>query len=148
MSTTEPTGSRRATRDRPPPGAYTSADDGAGWRVFAGTAIALLAILNLIYGIAAVSNSTFFVNDAKFVFSGLNTLGWVLIVVSVVQGATAAGLFVQNQIARWAGVAIAFINAIVQTIVLPAYPWWSLAIFVVDMFVIYALIVHGGRDRV
>jgi hypothetical protein len=37
--------------------------------------LAMLAALNLIQGIAAVSRSTFFVNDAKFILSDLNTWG-------------------------------------------------------------------------
>ena len=51
--------------------------------------LAMLATLNVIEGIAAVSNSTFFVNDAKYILSDLNTWGWVLIVLGVIQGLTA-----------------------------------------------------------
>jgi hypothetical protein len=142
---TDPTRARTG-QDRPPDGVFLSADSGANWVVFAGTMLGLLAVMNLIYGIAAVSNSTFFVAETKFVLSGLNTWGWALIVISVVQGLTAVGVFARVPVARWAGVAIAFINAIVQTIVLPAYPWWSLALFVLDILVIYALIVHGGKE--
>ena len=56
-------------------------------------------------------------------------------------------LFVRNQLARWAGVAIAFVNAIIQTLLIPAFPWWSLSLFAIDMLVIYGLIVHGGKDE-
>jgi hypothetical protein len=28
-----------------------------------------------------------------------------------------------------------------------AYPWWSLALFTVDVLIIYGLAVHGGRAR-
>jgi hypothetical protein len=51
----------------------------------------------LIDGIAAVSNSTFFVNDAKYIFSDLNAFGWVLIAMGVVQGLTALGVFPSNR---------------------------------------------------
>ena len=40
---------------------------------------AILATLNVVYGIAAVSNSTVLVNDARFVVSGLDAWGWVLL---------------------------------------------------------------------
>jgi hypothetical protein len=28
-----------------------------------------------------------------------------------------------------------------------AYPWWPLALFTVDVLIIYGLAVHGGRAR-
>src|SRR4051794_5738336 len=103
MSTVEPTRSK-AQRNRPPNATFMSADTGGSWVVFAGTMIGLLAVMNLIYGIAAVSDSKIFVGNTQFVYSGLHTWGWFLVVVSVVQGATAIGLFAQVQLARWAGV--------------------------------------------
>src|SRR4051812_49041474 len=111
MSMVEPT-RYRTEQDRPPDGVFLSADMGASWLVFAGTMIGLLSVMNFIYGIAAVGDSKIFVANTEFVYSGLHTWGWFLIVVSVIQVVTAVGLFAQNQIARWAGVGIAFINAI------------------------------------
>ena len=84
MSTTDHEHDRRsrscpATISTPTPG-------GGGWMLFAGVMLALIATLNVIEGIAAISNSTFFVQDAKFVVSGLNTWGWVILVIGVTQG--------------------------------------------------------------
>lgn len=39
---------------------YTQEYSGSGWVLFAGTMLAILATLNFIDGVAAVSNSTFF----------------------------------------------------------------------------------------
>ena len=134
MSTTDPVST---------PDGYAS---GEGWVVFAGFMLAMLAGLNLIEGIAAVSNSTFFVNDAKYIFSNLNTWGWILIVAGVVQGLTAIGLLFQMKGVRWVAVAIAALNAIVQMFFISAYPLWSLALFTLDVLVIYGLVVHGSRS--
>ena len=120
--------------------------EGAGWVLFAGTMLALLATMNFIYGIAAVSNSTFLVGDAKFVLSGLHTWGWVLILISIVQIVAAGGVWAQMAGMRWLGVAIASINAIVQMIALPAYPFWSASLFVLDVLVIYGLVAHGRKS--
>ena len=65
--------------------------------MFCASMIGLLAIMNLIYGIAAVSDSTFFVGEAKFVLGGLKTWGWVLILVAIAQGA--ASLAIAGQLA-------------------------------------------------
>ena len=37
------------------------------------------------------------------------------------------------------------INAVIQLLYLPAYPWLSLAIFAVDVLVIYGLVAYGGK---
>jgi hypothetical protein len=43
------------------------------------------------------------------------------------------------------GVIFAAVNAIAQLGAMPAYPIWSLALFALDILVIYALMVHGVR---
>ena len=119
--------------------------DSGGWVLFAGTILALLALMNFIYGMSAVSNSTFFVGEKKFIFSGLNTWGWVLIIVSIVQLVAALGVWAQMAGMRWLGVAVAGANAVVQMLAFPAYPWWSMSLFALDVLVIYGLVVHGRR---
>src|SRR5215217_2914750 len=126
---------------------YDRVDDesGYGWVLFAGTMLAMLATLNFIDGVAAVSNSTFFTEDAKFVLSNLNTWGWILIAMSAIQLGLAFGIWAKVKSLRWFGVAIAAANAVVQLVFMPAYPFWSLCLFTLDILVIYGLIAHGAR---
>src|SRR3954454_20269523 len=151
MSTADP--QQSSTVDPPPASAdrgYADAyadDAGYGWVMFAGTMLLMAAMLNLIDGIAAVSNSTFFVANAKFIVSDLNTLGWTLIVLGTVQGLVAVGIWAQVRAMRWIGVAVAGVNAIAQLLFIPAYPFWSLALFTLDILVIYGLVAHGARAR-
>lgn len=126
-------------------GSYADESAGEGWVLFAGVMLAILATLNFIDGVAAVSNSTFFVANAKFVASDLNTWGWVLIGISVVQLVTAFGVWAKTTAVRWVGVAIASVNAIIQLMFMPAYPFWSLCVFALDILVIYGLVAHGAR---
>jgi hypothetical protein len=145
MSTTQPTPGTTARKLTRGDEIYQDESRGAGWVLFAGVMLAILATLNLIDGIAAVSNSTFFVNDAKYILSDLNTWGWVLIVMGVVQGLTAIGVWAKTPGVRWLGVTIAALNAIAQMFFIPAYPFWSLMMVALDILVIYGLIVHGAR---
>ncbi len=124
---------------------YVADDSGYGWMLFAGAVLAMLAALNFIYGLAAVSNSTFFVGDAKYVLSDLQTWGWVMLAMSVVQIVTAFGVWVWWKGIRWVGVTIAAVNAIVQMLAMPSYPLWSLCLLTLDILVIYGLVVHGAR---
>jgi hypothetical protein len=145
MSTTDPARARPTVRQSAPGDVPYDDSGGEGWVVFAGTMLAMLGALNLIVGIAAVSNSTFFVDDAEFILSGLNTWGWILIVMGVVQGLTAVGVWLQITGIRWLGVTIAALNLIAQMFFISAYPLWALTLFALDILVIYGLVVHGAR---
>jgi hypothetical protein len=131
-------------------GGYSTYEEapGYGWVLFAGTMLLMLSVLNGIDGIAAVSNSTFFTENAKFILSDLNTWGWVLIVIAAVQGLAGIGVWLQVKGVRWVGVAIAATNAVVQLVFMPAYPFWSLTLFTLDILVIYGLVAYGSRTRV
>jgi hypothetical protein len=149
MSTVEPRrtdASDQRASGRADAYAQDSAARGEGWVLFAGVMLAMLATLNFIDGVAAVSNSTFFTDNAKYVLSNLNTWGWVLICISVVQLVAALGVWARMTGMRWLGVGIASLNAIVQLIFIDAYPFWSLAMFSLDILVIYALIAYGARS--
>lgn len=147
MSTTDPVRSGSTARQYQGEGGYYEESAGYGWVLFAGTMLLLLATLNLIDGIAAVSNSKFFTAHATYIVSSLNTYGWVLIITAVIQALVGLGVWMQVKGVRWFGVAIAAINAIVQLTFIPAYPFWSLTLFTLDILVIYGLVVHGARER-
>lgn len=137
MSMTQP-------RGREPDRVLIGADTGSGWLVFASTMIGLIATMTFIYGIAAVGQSSFFVGDAEFVLGDLRTWGWVLIGVSVIQGATAIALLAGFVGARWVAVLVVAVHASVQLLAFPAYPWWAGILFTLDVLVIYGLIAHGS----
>jgi hypothetical protein len=119
---------------------------GYGWVVFASVMIMIAATLNFIYGIAAIANSQFYVANTHFLISNLNTWGWVVMLIGVVQYCAALGIMVQASWARWTGVIIAGINAIIQLVFLPAAPFLSLSVFALDLLIIYGLVAYGGRD--
>jgi len=120
---------------------------GAGWVTFAGVMIMLAGVINLIYGIAAIAESSFYVGNTRFVFSDLKTWGWIVLCIGALQVAAAVGIWARETWARWTGVAVASINAIAQLLFISAYPWLSLAVLAMDLLVIYGLIMHGGREQ-
>ena len=127
----------RSTTDR--------SDAGYGWVAFAGVMLVIVGSLNVIYGIAAISDSRFYVRDVAYVLSDLNTWGWVLLLLGIAQFVAAFGILFQTAGARWAGVVFAAGNMIVQLLVLPAAPFLAIAVFSIDILVIYGLIAHGRR---
>ncbi len=118
---------------------------GTGWVAFAGVILLIVGALNVIEGIAAIGNANFFVHNTNYVFGSLNTWGWVVLCIGVVELAVGFGVFARNQFSRWAGVIILSLNSIAQLLMIPAYPFWSLSIFALDILAIYGLIAYGQR---
>jgi hypothetical protein len=102
----------------------------------------------IIDGIAAISDSTFFTENARFVISNLNTWGWIILLLGGTQVLAAFGSWARTPGVRWFGVAVAALNGIAQLLFIPAYPFWSLALFTLDILVIYGLIAHGARSSI
>jgi hypothetical protein len=122
--------------------------EGGGWVLFAGVMICLLGVLNAIYGIAAIGDSRFFVDDATYILSGLNTWGWIMLGLGVVQLIAAYSIWRGGQFGRWFGIAVAFLNSVAALMSIAAYPAWSLTVFALDILVIYGLAAYGGDPRV
>jgi hypothetical protein len=111
-----------------------------GWWVFAGIMLAIAGVLNVIWGIAAIGDSKFFVNNAKYVISGLHTWGWVTLVIGALELAAAASLFAGGAFGRWIGVFAAGLSAIASLLSIDAYPFWSLSVFALSIIIIYQLV--------
>jgi hypothetical protein len=126
---------------------YGEAAAGGGWITFAGVMIVMSAILNIIDGIAAISKSSFFIGDAKYILSDLKTWGWIVLLIGVVELVVAFGIWAGSNVARWTGIVVVSVNAIAQLLFIPAYPFWALAIFTLDVLVLYGLAAYGGRSN-
>src|SRR6476646_7376284 len=85
---------------------------GVGSALFAGILLLVAGTLNIIYGIAAVSDSKFFVNDTQFVFSSLHTWGWITIILGIIEITAAFSLFVGGLWGRVVGITAASIGAV------------------------------------
>ena len=121
-----------------------SSQKGAGWLTFAAFMLILGGIFGMIDGIVAISKSSFYVANAHYVFSDLNTWGWIVLAVGAVTLFAGFGIFSGSQWARWTGIFVAGLQAIAQILMIQAYPFWSLCVFAIDLLVIYALAVYGG----
>jgi hypothetical protein len=103
--------------------------------------------INFIYGIGALGDANVFVNDTRLVFDNLNTLGWVLIILGVIQFTAGLSLFGGGTYGRVIGIIAASIGAIEALIsVGGAYPWWSLGVFILCIYIVHGLIVFGEDE--
>ncbi|MQA73623.1 MAG: hypothetical protein GEU88_04600 [Solirubrobacterales bacterium] len=126
----------------------TESTSGEGWVLFAGVMIMIAGFLNLIYGIAAIDGSSFFTDEGRYViFTDLNTWGWFILIIGVLQLGAAFSIWSRHMYGRMIGVATASISALVILFTVNAYPFAAFMLFIIDMLVIYGLVVHGGRPR-
>lgn len=110
-----------------------------GWWVFAGILLAISGVLNIIWGIAAVSDSKFFANNATYILSGLHTWGWITLVLGVIQLLAGFSLFSGGGFGRWIGILAAGLVSIDALLSIPAYPLWSLCVFALSVIILYEL---------
>jgi hypothetical protein len=121
---------------------------GPGWLTLSAVVRIIGGSFALIDGLVALYRSTFFVQNAGFVFSDLNTWGWIMVGLGVAGIAAGLALFTGSEWARWIGVVVAGLSALGQLLFAQAYPLWSLMIMAIDFLVIYGLVVYGGRESV
>ena len=126
---------------------------GAGWVFFAGIMVFIAAVLNAIWGIAAIDKANFFVSDAQFIISDLNTWGWIILGIALIQMIAAFSIWAGGEFGRWIGIVGAGVGMIGALLSIPGYPFYSLAVFGIDLLVLYGLAAYGGsqgpagRDR-
>ena len=120
---------------------------GAGWILFATIMFVVAACLNLIWGIAAISRSHFFVANAHYILSDLHTWGWIVVGFAALEGLAALSIWRGGTFGRWFGIAVAGFAVLAAMMSIPAYPFWSLTLVALYVLVIYGLAAYCGRPE-
>lgn len=122
---------------------------GAGRVVFAAIILLIVGTLNIVHGIGALDGANYFVDDTRFVFTNLNTLGWVLLVLGVIQLTAGFSLMAGRAYGRMIGIIGGSFGAIGALLsVGGSNPWWSLAIFALCVSVVHGIVVFGEDEKV
>jgi hypothetical protein len=118
---------------------------GAGRALFAAILLVMAGTLNIIYGIAAIDDAKFFVdNGTAYVFESLHTWGWVCLILGIIQITGGFSLIAGNAYGRMVGIAAASFGAIVSLLsIAGAHPFWSIGIFALCIIIIHGLAVYG-----
>jgi tetrahydromethanopterin S-methyltransferase subunit C len=122
---------------------------GAGRVVFAAILLLLVGTLNIIYGIGAVADANFYVNDTRYIFTNLHAMGWFLIIVGLIQLTGGFSLISGNPYGRLIGIVAGSLGAIDALLSMGEHhPFWNLAIFALCVWVVYGIIVYGSDEPV
>ena len=120
---------------------------GAGRVMFAGVLLLIVGTLNIIYGIGALDDANIFVDQKRYIFTNLNTMGWVLIILGAIQLTGGFSLLAGNTYGRVIGVIGGSLGAIAALFSIGGNdPWWSLAIFFLSVWVVSGIFSYGADE--
>jgi hypothetical protein len=115
---------------------------------FAAIMLLVVGTINIIYGIGALDDANVFVNDTRFILTNLSTLGWVLIIVGVVQLTGGFSLLSGNTYGRVIGIFAGSLGAISALLSIGGqYPWWSLGVFALCVYIVHGIFIYGPEDE-
>jgi hypothetical protein len=75
------------------------------------------------------------------------TWGWIHLVIGLIVAVAGFGLLSGRTWARAAAIILAVLSATANFLFIPYYPFWSLTIITLNIFVIWAVAAHGGDLR-
>jgi hypothetical protein len=119
-----------------------------GVTVFAGALMVMIGVFHAFQGFVALINDTFYVVGPKYILQfDVTTWGWVHLILGIIVAVAGGFLFSAAVWARTVAVIAACVSLVASFISMPYYPLWSITVIVLDIFVIWAVTIHG-RDIV
>jgi len=117
-----------------------------GWTWFAAVMMWLIGGFHAIAGLVGIVDDEFYVVTQDYVFQfDVTTWGWIHLIAGVIVFLAGVALLSGQVWARTVGVILAVVSILANFAWLPWYPFWSIIMITVNVFVIWALTVHG-RD--
>lgn len=117
-----------------------------GWVAFAGVLTTVLGVFQALAGIVALfKNEVYVVGPENLWILDYTTWGWVHLVWGLFLVLAGGAILSGKTWGRVVGVLLAGVSAIVNFAFIPVYPFWSIIIIAMCVFVIFALTVHGNE---
>ena len=117
-----------------------------GFIVFAAVMMMMTGAFQALAGLIAIFENEFYVATRNYLFQfDATSWGWIHLILGVIVGLAGFSLLSGATWARVVGITLAVLSAIANFLFIPYYPFWSLLIIALDVFVIWALAVHGGK---
>lgn len=119
-----------------------------GWMIWAAVWMWMLGFFHALAGFAALVEDEILLATPNYIYAlDLTTWGWLHLALGVLVLIAGFSIFNGSVWARTVGVILAVISTVANFAWLPYYPIWSLVMITANVFVIWALTVHG-RDAV
>ncbi|WP_238008138.1 hypothetical protein KZZ52_06695 [Dactylosporangium sp. AC04546] len=118
-----------------------------GFAVFGGSMMLVIGIFQIVVGLTAIFEDTFYVMSDNYIFGfDVSTWGWIHLALGVLVAVGGGAVLAGQLWGRVLGIVLAALSAIANFLFLPYYPLWSMLIIAADVAVIWAL-TRYGRDE-
>jgi hypothetical protein len=116
----------------------------SGWAmggvIFAATVMVMTGAFQAITGLVAIVDDQFFVAVRRYTFDlDVTTWGWIHLIIGLAVAAAGFALFSRTVFAGVVALFLAVLSAISNFFFIPHYPFWSLLVIALDVWVIWAL---------
>ena len=119
-----------------------------GFILFAAIMMIMSGIFEAIQGLIGIFENEFYATTRNYVFKfDATTWGWTHLLLGLLVVFAGWGLLSGRTWARTVAIILAVLSAIANFAFIPYYPFWSLLIITLDIFVIWAVTAHGGELR-
>ena len=123
-----------------PTGMAPASDAGYGAVVFAASMMVLIGVFQVIAGLVAIIDDDYYVVTANYTFElDVTAWGWIHLILGVVIFCAGVALFSFKPWAGYLAIALAILSAIANFFFIPYYPFWSLVVIALAVFVIWGL---------
>jgi len=119
-----------------------------GFILFAAIMMIMVGGFQALQGLIGIFENEFYVATRNYLFQfDATTWGWTHLILGLVVVFAGWGLLSGRTWARTVAIILAVLSAFVNFAFIPYYPFWSLLIITLDIFVIWAVAAHGGELR-
>jgi hypothetical protein len=119
-----------------------------GFILFAAVMMIMAGVFQALQGLVGIFENEFYVPTRNYLFQfDATTWGWTHLLIGLLVAFAGWGLLSGRTWARVAAITLAVLSAIANFAFIPYYPFWSLLIITLDIFVIWAVAAHGGELR-
>jgi hypothetical protein len=117
---------------------------GEGRAIFVAILLTIAGVLNVIYGIGAISDAHFWAGETHFVLANLHTWGWIVLILGIVELIAGFSLFTGGTFGRIVGLIAASLGALGALLAIGGgHPFWQLGVFALCVICIHGLVVLG-----
>ena len=120
---------------------------GSGGALFAAILLIVAGSLQALEGLAAVVKGSFFITPVNyFITTSAANWGWIHIVVGLLVLVTGFAVLWGAAWARVVGIVLACGAVLTNFLYIPYYPFWSVLIIAISLWVIHSLAVYRPSD--
>jgi hypothetical protein len=111
-----------------------------GGITFAGTMLVMIGIFQAIDGLVAIFNDDFFLVTKNYTFDlDVTAWGWIHLILGIGLVLTGWSIYAGKTWAAVVAITLAVLSAIANFFFIPYYPFWSILVIALDVWVIWAL---------